>query len=309
MLIVCPNCATSYGVELASLRPASGWTRKLRCHRCRWVWQAQLSDTDKLLVAADAVLPVRRTLATIAQAAADAARAALPRLRRATAVLAEELEAGRAGAEPATIRPVDAKPTRATVTPSRHISASVARVVGALGRQPWWRSWRLSWLRTWLRTWLRSWRLSWWRWRPTLSRLQCLILGFALTDAAIIAERADVVWAMPQTAAFYAALGLPVNVRGVHFARVAATAERHDGEPVLIVQGEIGNSTTVSADVPPLRFAIRNAEHQEIYSWTAAPARERLSAGHKLTFRSELTLPPPDTRDIVVQFVNRENTF
>ena len=48
MLIVCPNCATSYGVEMASLRLASGWTRKLRCQRCRWVWQAQLSDTDKL---------------------------------------------------------------------------------------------------------------------------------------------------------------------------------------------------------------------------------------------------------------------
>src|SRR5262249_60853931 len=94
MLIVCPNCATSYGVEMASLRPASGWTRKLRCRRCRWVWQAQLSDTDKLLVAADAVPPVRRTPAAIAQAAVDAARATLPRFRRAPAVLAGELEAG-----------------------------------------------------------------------------------------------------------------------------------------------------------------------------------------------------------------------
>jgi predicted Zn finger-like uncharacterized protein len=101
MLIVCPNCATPYGVEMASLRPASGWTRKLRCHRCRWVWQAQLSDTDKLLVAADAVPPVRRTLAAIAQAAADAARATLPRLRRATAVLADELEPGGPHAHPA----------------------------------------------------------------------------------------------------------------------------------------------------------------------------------------------------------------
>ena len=119
--------------------------------------------------------------------------------------------------------------------------------------------------------------------------MQCIILGFALTDAAIIGERADVVWAMPQTASFYAALGLPVNLRGVHFDHLAATAERHDGERVLIVQGEIRNSTTDIADVSPLRFAIRNAEHQEIYSWTAAPARERLSAGHRLGFRSELT--------------------
>jgi hypothetical protein len=139
--------------------------------------------------------------------------------------------------------------------------------------------------------------------------VQCIILAFALTDAAIIGERADVVWAMPQTASFYAALGLPVNLRGIHFDRLAATAERHDGEPVLIVQGEIRNSTTQSADVPPLRFAIRNAERQEIYFWTAAPARERLSAGHRLSFRSELTLPPPDTRDVVVQFIDHENTF
>jgi len=129
MLIVCPNCATPYGVEMASLRPASGWTRKLRCHRCRWVWQAQLSDTDKLLVAADAVPPVRRTLAAIAQAAADAARATLPRLRRATAVLADELEAGgnrvdRTPTRPAGshAEPVGAKPSRPTMTPPSHLS-------------------------------------------------------------------------------------------------------------------------------------------------------------------------------------------
>jgi hypothetical protein len=139
--------------------------------------------------------------------------------------------------------------------------------------------------------------------------VQCVILGLALTDAAIIAERADLVWAMPQTASFFAVLGLPVNLRGVHFDRVAATAERHDGEPVLIVQGEIGNSTTATEEVPPLRFAIRNAAHQEIYSWTATPVRGRLSAGHKLAFRSELTLPPLDTRDVVVRFIDRDNTF
>ena len=110
---------------------ACGWTRKLRCQRCHWVWQAQLSDTDKLLVAADAMPPVRRTLAAIAQAAADAARTTLPRLRRATAVLADELEAGRSRADrtptpPAgsPAEPVGTKPARATVTPpSQRISA------------------------------------------------------------------------------------------------------------------------------------------------------------------------------------------
>ena len=284
MLIVCPNCATSYGVAMASLRPASGWTRKLRCQRCRWIWQAQLSDTDKLKVAADQVLPVRRAMAAIAQAATDAARsarAALPRLRQATAVLAEELEAGRNSTDSAPIPPASghAEPAAArqagtpvTIPLVAGIAAIVARVVGAVRRQhrawrrAWHRSWRLSRWRSWWLSLRVSWRQSWWLWRPSLSRLQRIVLALALTDAAIIGERADLVWAMPQTALFFAALGLPVNLRGVHFDRLTATAERRDGEPVLIVQGAIGNSTTESADVPDLRFSIRNAEHQEIYS-------------------------------------------
>ena len=148
-----------------------------------------------------------------------------------------------------------------------------------------------------------------WLWRPSLSRLQRVILALALIDAAIIGERADLVWAMPQTASFFAALGLPVNLRGVHFDRLAATAERRDGEPVLIVQGAIGNSPAESADVPLLRFAIRNTEHQEIYSWTAAPTHERLSAGRRLAFRSELILPPADTRDVVVRFIDHDDSL
>jgi len=260
--------------------------------------------------------PVRCTLAAIAQAAADAARTTLPRLRRATAVLADELEAGRSRADRMPTRPagspaepVGAKPARATVTPpSQRISAGVARVIGAVRQQSWWRSWwrswRLSWWRSWLRSWLRSWRLSWWRWRPSLSRLQCLILRLALTDAAIVAERTDVVWAMPQTASFYATLGLPVNLRGMHFARLAATAERHESS------SSKARSAMAQRRAPRYRLcALRSAMRRIIYSWTAAPARGRLSAGHKLTFRSELTLPPPDTRDVVVRFIDRENTL
>jgi predicted Zn finger-like uncharacterized protein len=309
MLIVCPNCATSYGVAMASLRPAGGFTRKLRCQRCRWVWQAQLSDTDKLKVAADAVPPVRRTMAAIAQAAADAAWSALPRLRRATTVLADELDAAVTRADRAPVGGASAEPAGAeragapSAGPIERIAATLAPGAGAVSRQ------RLWWWRAWWLNWRQSWRQFWWLRRPSLSRLQCIILALALTDDAIIGERADVVWAMPQTASFFAALGLPVNLRGFHFDRLAAMAERRDGEPVLIVQGAIGNSTTASADVPLLRFAIRNAEHQEIYSWTAAAGRGRLSAGHKLAFRSELILPPPDTRDVVVRFVGRDDSL
>jgi predicted Zn finger-like uncharacterized protein len=52
MLIVCPSCATSYDVELASLSPNG---RQVRCSRCRTIWRAEPSHSDKLLLAAAAL--------------------------------------------------------------------------------------------------------------------------------------------------------------------------------------------------------------------------------------------------------------
>ena len=54
MLIVCPSCATSYDVELASLGPLG---RQVRCSRCRTVWRAAPAHADKLLAAAEAIAP------------------------------------------------------------------------------------------------------------------------------------------------------------------------------------------------------------------------------------------------------------
>lgn len=67
MLIVCPNCATSYDLDVASLRPNG---RKVRCVRCKTVWQAELSHADRLMAAAEALAPVRRTVEAMAEAAA-----------------------------------------------------------------------------------------------------------------------------------------------------------------------------------------------------------------------------------------------
>jgi predicted Zn finger-like uncharacterized protein len=67
MLILCPSCATSYDVEVASLRPNG---RQVRCLRCRTIWHAELSHADKLIAAAEAIAPVRRAIEAVAQAVA-----------------------------------------------------------------------------------------------------------------------------------------------------------------------------------------------------------------------------------------------
>ena len=75
MLIVCPNCATSYDVDVATLRPNG---RQVRCVRCRTVWQAELSRADKLTAAAEALAPVPPTVEVLAEAGAEGPGRALP---------------------------------------------------------------------------------------------------------------------------------------------------------------------------------------------------------------------------------------
>jgi hypothetical protein len=110
---------------------------------------------------------------------------------------------------------------------------------------------------------------------------------------------------MPQTASFYAWIGMPVNMRGLDFDELAVTTEQHEGVPILVVAGDVVNITGKTLDVPHLRFAVRNAARQEIYSWTAVPPRSMLPPGDAVAFRSRLASPPPDAHDLLVRFVNR----
>jgi predicted Zn finger-like uncharacterized protein len=268
MLTACPNCATSYGVDMASLRLPGGRTRQLRCRRCHWLWQAELCHTERLEVAADAMAPVRRALA----AAKVAAGMAPPWSIRTVTAPSDAIEA--ASVPPRRSRYV--QPSAGTHGTAHILWAFQALAARCAAR---WKSQRLP--------------------RP---HLQLVILGLLLADTAIIGWRAELVSAMPQMASFYARLGLPVTVRGLNFDHLTTAAERHDSEPVLIVKGEISNNTNRPEEVPPLRLAVRNAEHQEIYFWTAAPDQPSLAPGETMPFRSELALPPPDTRDVVVRF-------
>jgi len=60
-----------------------------------------------------------------------------------------------------------------------------------------------------------------------------LIMLLFAVNAALLGWRRDVVRIMPQTASLYAAIGLPVNLRGLAFTRWRHQGI-HDGVPVLL---------------------------------------------------------------------------
>src|SRR5205807_3249330 len=152
MLIACPNCGTSYGVEMATLRPPRGWTRQVRCHRCRCVWQAELSHADKLVIAANAVAPVRRAMAAVAQAAADTAahpadyaEAGLQPLERATALLANELEVTTISSEPAPIPRQRLHPVPTAIRACATVIAEFLGTIAGRAARCYWRVTQKDW--------------------------------------------------------------------------------------------------------------------------------------------------------------------
>ena len=128
-----------------------------------------------------------------------------------------------------------------------------------------------------------------------------------MINAALIVRRADVVRWVPQTASLYAAIGLPVNLRGLDFADVTTKKESRDGVQMLVVEGKIVSVASHAADVPRLRFAVRNEAGHEIYTWTALPDRKVLPPGETMPFRSLLASPPREGREVVVRFFNRRD--
>jgi predicted Zn finger-like uncharacterized protein len=309
MLIVCPNCATSYDVDVASLRPSG---RKVRCVRCKEVWQAELSQSDKLMAAAEALAPVRRAVEAISaeamagtpageEGAATDADSALPHIQtQAEAWFDGPEDDATAGTDPFAedappLAPTDLDAENPPASTAREWNPSPAKPTAdietlAAERYPENGRW-----------------LDYLRW--PLSAMQSVILVLLLLDAIVIGWRSDFVRLMPQTASFYARLGLPVNLRGLVFESLNTEVEQHEGVPILVVEGEIFNQTRRIIDVPRLRFAVRNAARQEIYSWTAVLPRTLLSPHDAVPFRTRLASPPPDAHDVMVRFLNRNDIY
>lgn len=325
MLIVCPSCATAYDVQPPSLLPDG---RQVRCVRCRTIWQAE-PRRERLVAAAQALAPERAPAEVPAGAAAEAEIAAAqaaadpgseidwadssPGQRpvaesseNPTASDAEGLDheaASSAHADPEPdqdiavegppIAPVDLDAGQPPididadhgVAQADARSADVETVAAQRSRRGVKRPRRL--------------------W--SLSRLQTGTLALLIVDCVLVGWRQDIVRVLPQTASLYATMGIPVNLRGLTFDAVTTTTEAHEGVPILVVQGNIVNNTGAAADVPRLKLVVRNAAKQEIYSWTTAPPRLRLSPHEAVGFRTRLASPPTDSSDVLVRFVNRRD--
>jgi predicted Zn finger-like uncharacterized protein len=120
-----------------------------------------------------------------------------------------------------------------------------------------------------------------------------------------VVSRQSVVRAAPELASLYAAIGLPVNLRGLEFQNIRTKQEIHEGVTVLSIEGEVENIVSRAVELPRVRLSVLGENGVEIYSWTALLPRSILYPHERVSFKSRLASPPAAADKIMVRFLTR----
>ncbi len=303
MRIVCPSCQTSYEVSAASLG-AEG--RQVRCVRCKDIWHATAVEdraAEPAIEAATAAAAASQYQRGAGAAAppppeddpwAQAAEEAIeegavdPNLAaraadRSAVHFDDPVAEPPAGDWDAAFATHDAPPLAPAEHPPspENIESFAARRARRerARNQP----------------------------KSLVPRPGTVIVILLAVLGALVGWRSDVVRVMPQTASLFAAIGLPVNLRGLALTDVTTTKEQHDGATILVVQGTITNISKQPRDVPRIRLAVRNDKGAVVYTWTSLPERTALGPGDSEPFQTRLASPPPDGRVVEVRFFTRRD--
>jgi predicted Zn finger-like uncharacterized protein len=108
----------------------------------------------------------------------------------------------------------------------------------------------------------------------------------------------------PESASVYAALGMPVNVRGMALINIAYQQDFEDGQPVLSVTGKVVNISNHELPVPGLRVVLTDDSRHELYRWTFDVGVPTLKAGAESPFVTRLSSPPPEARNLNISFAD-----
>lgn len=152
------------------------------------------------------------------------------------------------------------------------------------------------------------------RWRPTpisLSRphlgLSTGVAAMAALIAGLILWRTEVVRVLPQTAGFFKLAGINVNLRNLTIEDVRVSTETVNGAPVTVIEGSVAATGFKPAEIPRLRFVVRDASGTPVYAWNTVLDQAVVDPGEKVAFKSRLASPPPNGYDLVVRFFNKRD--
>jgi len=78
------------------------------------------------------------------------------------------------------------------------------------------------------------------------------------------------------------------------------------GVPVLVIEGDVINSSDKERAAPQVRFGVLDEAGREIYHWTVAPTQPRVRPRDWVAFEAKLESPPLDMVGLEIQTVETE---
>ncbi|MSP94805.1 MAG: DUF3426 domain-containing protein [Alphaproteobacteria bacterium] len=133
-----------------------------------------------------------------------------------------------------------------------------------------------------------------------------LIIVVVAVGWSVVQFRQTIANLWPQSASLYAALGMPVNLRGIALTDVAYQQEFEDGLPVLSVTGKVVNVSDRELPVPELQVVLTDDARRELYHWTFDAGVPSLKPGAESAFTTRLSSPPADARNLNIRFAEAE---
>jgi len=130
-----------------------------------------------------------------------------------------------------------------------------------------------------------------------------IVIVLAAGIAGALARDA-VVRAWPPAERLYTAIGLAPDKPGAGLT-IKVIEHRRDVEgktAVLIVKGEVTNTSQTVRDVPHLRASLRNAGGAVLMSWTFATAQARLLPGETAPFVTRIENPSSEAAALNIDF-------
>ncbi len=121
---------------------------------------------------------------------------------------------------------------------------------------------------------------------------------------ALVGGRDRVVRAVPASSSIYAAMGMPVNLRGLAFQHVLSRIAEDSGQRVLAIEGEVANLRPTRSKFPDIQVSVRSNDGREIYSWNSPAPKKEIAAGETVYFRARLAAPPSEGADVKIRFAS-----
>lgn len=293
MIITCPGCGASFNIKSEAIGPAG---RMVKCSKCAHRWRAMPEGAEADGQRAELAAEGRSTPEAAEPAPEPPAAVAAPHDRDDAAMT------GQFAAEDGDVPAEADAAVGAGLPPSlrlKQILGAGAEDDGAPeepdpkapgGRRP-----RFGTRKPRNRT------------ARIISLFALILLIAGVASVAVFMQRKVMMW-LPATQRLYALAGVEPEVvgKGLQIVEPSPKKEIDGSDEILIVEGEVRNTTNAAIDIPLMRGALLDKNGQELQIWTFTAAKPRIAPGETARYRTEFRNPPPAADRLDITFTRSD---